>query len=549
MKYHGFLWLLFLHSFLMSHDIIAQTGQVWQCNTDESWNSLRQSSFNHQMSLLTTPIDTSAKVINIFVHVLRRTDGTGGLSNVQVSDWIELLCQDYSIHNIAVRQIGQADINNTTFYNGITNTTYPTLISTNTHSDAIDIYLLSPDDTYSRASGIPGIALTVGGSYVGTSVLSHEFGHCLGLYHTHSGRGCNDDANCSENINGSNCSTCGDLVCDTPADPCLSGNVDVNCLYTGDDSFDPDVHNIMSYAPPTCLNRITSGQKVRLHSIISSDSIFTNRAIFPTITGSSVIVCSGETFTLNNVPAGATVTWMASPGYFETNSGSGTSAALIPADLTIGGPGIVIFTINIGCGNSVRVYSDNFLVQGLLSGPIYFTNSENDGMYFCFSSYGNYFEIDTGAPGTNFEARLLDITGQTVLYTSPTTTYQAGTPNLWSYYPSSDGYYIFEVRGTNECGSTSWVGTEVEYVNCTWLFTVYPNPTDNYLDIEMSNDIITETESYQITLADYTGTEVLKTSSKNKKQRINTSNLKNGQYVLRIQYNGEVTLRRIVIDR
>ncbi|MCW5912389.1 MAG: S8 family serine peptidase [Cyclobacteriaceae bacterium] len=274
------------------------------------------------------------------------------------------------------------------------------------------------------------------------------------------------------------------------------------------------------------------------------------QATLPTITGPSVIACTGETFTLNNVPAGATVTWQASPGYFETNSGNGTNATLIPADLTIGGPGIVIFTISTACGN-FQVQSNNFSVQGLLPGPIYFTNSENDGMYFCFSSYGNYFEIDTGAPGTNFEARLLDITGQTVLYTSPTTTYQAGTPNLWSYYPPSVGYYVFEVRGTNECGSTNWVGTEVEYVNCTWLFTVSPNPANNYLDIEMPDDIVTEAELYLITLVDYTGTEVLKTSSKNKKQRIDTAHLKNGQYVLRIQYkyNNEVTLRRIVIDR
>ncbi|MCW5911410.1 MAG: T9SS type A sorting domain-containing protein [Cyclobacteriaceae bacterium] len=280
----------------------------------------------------------------------------------------------------------------------------------------------------------------------------------------------------------------------------------------------------------------------------NTNAMATNTIVIPTITGPSVIVCSGETFTLNNVPAGATVTWLASPGYFQANSGSGTSATLIPADLAIGGPGVVTFTIT-GCGNSVQVQSNNFLVQGLLPGAIYFTNSENDGMYFCSSSYGNYFEIESGASGTNFEARLLDITGQTVLYTSPITTYQAGTPNLWSYYPSSDGYYVFEVRGTNECGSTSWVGTEVEYVNCSWLFSVYPNPTDNYLDIDMSNGIVTETELYQITLVDYTGTEVLKSSSKNKKQRIDTSHLKNGQYVLRIEYNDEVTLHRIVIDR
>jgi hypothetical protein len=270
----------------------------------------------------------------------------------------------------------------------------------------------------------------------------------------------------------------------------------------------------------------------------------------PTISGPSVIPCTGATFTLSNVPTGATVTWLASPGYFYTNSGSGTSASLTPYDLSSGGPGTVTFTVSTACGN-FPVQSNEFSVQGLLPGAIYFTNSENEGMYFCSSSYGNYFEIVSGASGTSYEARLLDITGQTVLYTSNVTNYQAGTPNLWSYYPSSDGYYVFEVRGTNECGSTDWVGTEVEYINCSSLFSVSPNPADNYVDIEMSDDVgkKTETELYQITLVDDTGTEILKTSSNKKKQRVDTSPLKKGEYILRIQYKGEVTSRRIIIDR
>lgn len=46
----------------------------------------------------------------------------------------------------------------------MTDTNYPSLVSTDTHSDAIDIYLLSPNDTYARAVSTPGIALAVGGS-------------------------------------------------------------------------------------------------------------------------------------------------------------------------------------------------------------------------------------------------------------------------------------------------------------------------------------------------------------------------------------------------
>jgi hypothetical protein len=200
-------------------------GQIWQCNTVSPENI-------KGLSIITEAVDTSPKIINAFFHILRRNDGTGGLSQAQVDNWISVFCQDYLEHQIVIRVTGQSNLNNTTFYNGMIDANYSSLVNTDTHSDAIDIYLLSPNDTYSRAVNIPGIALAVGGSHQGTSVLSHEFGHCLGLFHTHSGRGCNDYINCEEDIDGSNCSTCGDLVCDTPADPCLSGNVNINCDYS-----------------------------------------------------------------------------------------------------------------------------------------------------------------------------------------------------------------------------------------------------------------------------------------------------------------------------
>jgi hypothetical protein len=59
------------------------------------------------------------------------------------------------------------------------------------------------------------------GSYYNTSVLSHEMGHCLGLYHTHHGTVTEegDSFQCPELVNGSNSSTCGDYIADTPADP------------------------------------------------------------------------------------------------------------------------------------------------------------------------------------------------------------------------------------------------------------------------------------------------------------------------------------------
>lgn len=80
----------------------------------------------------------------------------------------------------------------------------------------------------------------------------HELGHCLNLLHTHS------TSNGIEYINGSNCSTAGDLVCDTPADPELnSTNVDSSCNYFGGGGYNPLTNNIMSYSPFGCREHFT----------------------------------------------------------------------------------------------------------------------------------------------------------------------------------------------------------------------------------------------------------------------------------------------------
>jgi hypothetical protein len=101
--------------------------------------------------------------------------------------------------------------------------------------------------------------------------LLHEFGHHWNLIHTH---GVENGTLTDELVNGSNCSTAGDRLCDTPADPQLSGsNVsNVSCAYTGTDTdaqgqpFDPDTSNIMSYSPQSCTNSLTDGQLARMYA-------------------------------------------------------------------------------------------------------------------------------------------------------------------------------------------------------------------------------------------------------------------------------------------
>jgi hypothetical protein len=84
------------------------------------------------------------------------------------------------------------------------------------------------------------------------STLAHELGHLFGLPHTHGG-------SADELVDGSNCATEGDYICDTPADPTLSNSiVNSNCIYTGTATdangmpYAPDPNNIMSYSRKNC---------------------------------------------------------------------------------------------------------------------------------------------------------------------------------------------------------------------------------------------------------------------------------------------------------
>lgn len=83
-----------------------------------------------------------------------------------------------------------------------------------------------------------------------TRVFAHELGHFFGLEHTFEGNG-------TELVDGSNCTTAGDGICDTPADPYipsegLSGYVQ-DCIFistktdANGEFYNPDLGNIMSY--------------------------------------------------------------------------------------------------------------------------------------------------------------------------------------------------------------------------------------------------------------------------------------------------------------
>ena len=110
------------------------------------------------------------------------------------------------------------------------------------------------------------------GQCLNAETISHEMGHYFNLLHTFAGNGI-------ELVDGSNCETQGDMVCDTPADPfdpkdsetiwvddkCtfIATMVDANGAY-----YQPDVGNIMSYYECKC--GFTHDQYLRMAKAIQS---------------------------------------------------------------------------------------------------------------------------------------------------------------------------------------------------------------------------------------------------------------------------------------
>ncbi|HKR05609.1 MAG TPA: hypothetical protein VJY62_13325, partial [Bacteroidia bacterium] len=249
--------------------------------------------------------------IRIFIHVMRRTNGTGGQTLAEVNQGLSILRADYLPHDISFLLIGYDEILNDTYYNmtGFTNDVNQDgkfdNFSPNSNANAIDIYMFGNDVLNSgQAAWIPASALVIGGAAFGINlasshVLSHEMGHCLGLFHSFHGMNCEgpsiiDPGACHELVNGTNCSTCGDYVCDTPADPTRFNVNQATCLWPGTvascegslvdangDTYAPDPNLIMAYVTPNCMYHHTTGQGTRMNSMIANSTILQNTVETP----------------------------------------------------------------------------------------------------------------------------------------------------------------------------------------------------------------------------------------------------------------------------
>ncbi|MCC6723149.1 MAG: T9SS type A sorting domain-containing protein [Saprospiraceae bacterium] len=241
--------------------------------------------------------------VKVYAHALRTSSCNGGVSTQQVEDAVNRLNTDFNGYGIYFvwQDCGINNICNTSLYESLPDIS--SLNSTYGHSDGIDLFFGDPNfaDGYGGFASGPGGSLVVLGSGEGytildSPILTHEMGHCLGLWHTHHGT---ETGDCE--LVGFEDDMHGDFCGDTKSDPYAyvssanncsgsewTGNlaacvfIDVNGSNNPDDWTLEDengteyvphysfLQNYMSYYALACRNLFTPKQIARMKSHLAT---------------------------------------------------------------------------------------------------------------------------------------------------------------------------------------------------------------------------------------------------------------------------------------
>ena len=219
--------------------------------------------------------------VPVKIHIVRTSAGTGGLTTAQIATVINDMNVFYANSNMEFFECGAINyIDDDTYYN-YDAASENALAVPNDVSNVINIYFLNSITSggsalcgYTRLPPSVDRIFMANSCATNGSTMSHEMGHYFSLYHTH---GKTNTGTTDELVDGTNCTTAGDDVCDTPADPNLSGLVSTACIYTGNatdgngDTYVPNPNNLMSYARKACRTMMTAGQYNRIAFSLAND--------------------------------------------------------------------------------------------------------------------------------------------------------------------------------------------------------------------------------------------------------------------------------------
>lgn len=252
--------------------------QVQECGT------VTPPGYTETFAQRTTPIGpqlSGAIVVPVHIHLIRESNGNSALTLQDIQT--ELDSVNYYYDNaglIFIECIAAEMIDDDSLYDYESSTDEAYLLTNHFTPNVVNLYFantVAMNTTgvcgYAWYPGGPDACFISGNCATNGSTLAHELGHYMGLMHTHGGSS-------DELVDGSNCAMEGDLICDTPADPGLSGLVDTSCMYNGTSldansmPYQPDVTNIMSYSRKVCRTSFTPTQYNVINNTYWSDRTY-----------------------------------------------------------------------------------------------------------------------------------------------------------------------------------------------------------------------------------------------------------------------------------
>lgn len=211
------------------------------------------------------------KTFSIIAHIVRDAAGEAGVMEASITNQVNVMNQYFDPICVTFEVCEFRYIDNFQYDSLEQFSEWQAMDIKYHENNRINMFFVtfaSPTVGFTALNGIQ--FLETGGICVvksAVTAMSHEMGHYFGLYDTY-------ESTVAELVDGSNCANAGDSICDTPADPYVSGD-NVNNYLSGcrfiselkdanDEYYNPDVGNIMSPYPVLCWCGFTREQYVRM---------------------------------------------------------------------------------------------------------------------------------------------------------------------------------------------------------------------------------------------------------------------------------------------
>jgi hypothetical protein len=395
--------------------------------------------------------------VNIYFHIIRNTDGTQGFNPTRIDEIFDNLNRDYNNHDIFFNNLGINFIKQTSSLNIESKNEANLLANEFNRSDAINFYIA--DNIWGNYSGkaitIPSINVFMENAYALSPVSSHEVGHALNLEHTSRGSPfINNSVGCAEAINGSNCETCGDFVCDTPADPGF--NVA---------GYSPLLTNLMSLYTFSTLDSFTAQQADRMHLTLNEvpllAPIWSSSCRIPELDEVNFLCDEDLTLMLNNLDT-ETASWQTSSNV-NIVSFTSDSITIARAPFSISNEGWVEAQLSSG----LTIRKDFWI--GV---------PDSTGLYIMTSGQG--YQISSNlwyqltAHHSNYNT--LEHSNLTYEWNIPyaQSNYSLPQKKVVMVFATQEGVFPYKLRSKNDCGCSDWE---------TFMFQVSagPGPGDTFI--------------------------------------------------------------------